>query len=233
MLSGLFDALGLTSHNSGPGESQGTIEARQHLSDIFNLIFPSFKQEAEAYQQRLPQRMSSLDAAYQSLSPMNQAAQGEAYSRYTADQARRSGQRAINSNPGLSSGAQQGVMLDAQNRGQSAANSFFSKIYDPMYKSEAYRQQADVYNPNAVMGTYGMAANAAGAAYNSNAQGDQFRAAHQQPSVLDSILGIAGQAAPFFLGSRPSYGGGQSYGLMGGGSYGPTYANPTQQTWSF
>lgn len=222
LLSGIFNALGLTNNNQ-PQQSQGTIDAQQHLADLFNLIFPSTRQEVQAYQQRLPQRMSALDAAYNALSPMNQMAQAEAYGNRARDVANRSATSYISSNPGLSSGAQEGLRLDAQNRGQSAANSFYSHLYDPTYQANARMQQASVYSPQSLLGTYGMASSAAGNAYNAYAQGDQFNAANRQMSPLESILGIAGQAAPFFLGSgrSSSSSGYNPYMMNRPGTFGP------------
>lgn len=220
LLSGLFNALGLTSNNQ-PQQSQGTKDLDALMAELAKALFPSAQQEAANYQQRLPQRMSALDQAYTSLSPMNQQGAAEAYGNRTRAAADRSATSFLTSNPGFSSGAAQGIRLDAANRGQSAANDFYSKIYDPSYKANAFQQQASVYSPGNMLGAYGMASGALGNAQNAYAQGDQFNAANRQPSPLESILGIAGQAAPYFFGSG---GGGGGYSqmpnpFMGSGGY--------------
>ena len=157
--------------------------------------------EMLAMLQNYPKRLQSLNRAYDALSPQGATSQASTISQFLQAQGRDQGRQDEKTltRRGYSSGTAAGANLAARNRASTQAGQATTDILNPMAASNRAMAQANVYSPGNLQGGGLNMLLALQNAGNNQRMADAQYNATKPASTLESILGIAGSTAPYWL----------------------------------
>ena len=157
--------------------------------------------EMLAMLQNYPKRLQSLNRAYDFLSPQGATSQASTISQFLQAQGRDQGRQDEKTltRRGYSSGTAAGANLAARNRASTQAGQATTDILNPMAASNRAMAQANVYSPGNLQGGGLNMLLALQNAGNNQRMADAQYNATKPASTLESILGIAGSTAPYWL----------------------------------
>lgn len=191
---GIFGGLA----GSGGGQSGSTVNMN---GDVQSMLDQMMKQDLQFINSNSGKRYGAINNAYNALDPRNDATNASYFQNSLLRNADATGRRDANSmlRRGYGSSVADAARLNARNVATQQGNDYFANLTNPANRASRYMGQADL------LGNQSMFQNSLSGmlslqnASNSQRLADLQYNANRPPSFLESLLGIAGQVAPYMV----------------------------------
>lgn len=189
---GIFGGLA----GSGGGQSGSTVNMN---GDVQSMLDQMMRQDLQFINSNSGKRYGAINNAYNALDPRNDATNASYFQNSLLRNADTTGKRDANTmlRRGYSSSVADAARLNARNVATQQGNDYFANLTNPANRASRYMGQADL------LGNQSMFQNSLSGmlslqnASNSQRAADLYYNMNKPPSMLETLLGVAGQIGPY------------------------------------